>query len=423
MNLIYPPLPQLLTNGKNVSDENVVRFDDLNLDVQTLIFEYLSFPDLINAAQISVHFSQVAVGVYRRQFAQYIVKIQADWLVDKPSTISENRTTIRSNFNRDTKILEIFGAHIRILKIDFNKISKERARHITTAINRNYFNSLVQLEITDCPDHFWRRMQNPFLNVESLTFRNKLNTIKRLRLNQVFPAVHQLALINVECDHSKCFNYQFPELKELYIRSTDVDKLLARNPQIESVSVNSATHFILWQINNHLPNLKKLFIDWLASNNPRGNNDCIRFGNVKQVRIRSRPNQIPTTVTFPQLEEFELKCKSSLSNNWIEYIVANGRHLTKLSILDMVMNEQLVILGEKFTQLTEANIKGGADVNCETLVNFVKANHGLRRMSFQTTDADFGSKINNSLHDEWHVEYSTDDFGPGMLLTTTLERK
>lgn len=79
------------------------------------------------------------------------------------------------------------------------------------------------------------------------------------------------------------------------------------------VSVSSATHDILKQVNEHLPNLKILSIDWLAWKYFRGNDDLIRFGNVKQVRIKAGAHRIPTLptkITFPQLEEFKLGCDS-----------------------------------------------------------------------------------------------------------------
>lgn len=416
-------LAQFLTSDKITRNENIVRFNDMNLDVQVSILEHLSFPDLFNAAQTSVHFADMAAGVYRRQFAQYAVKIQSNWPIDN-SIIVENNTIATSNCDKATKMLQLFGAHIQIMKINFNKISKARAERITTAINKNHFNSLMRLEITDCPTHFWRKEQKPFHNVETLFFKNQLNTIKRLRLNRVFPSVRQLILANVECDHSNCFNCNFSRLNELHIRSVDVEKLLEKNPQIELVWVSSATHDNLKEISNFLPNLKKLSIDWLAWNYFRGNDDFIRFDNVKQVRIKSGPHRIPTKISFLQLEELELGCEPTLSNNWIEYIAANGRHLTKLTIFDTVMNGEFEKLSEKFTNLIEANIKGGIDVNCETVINFVTANPGLKHMSFQTFNADIGNGIINGLQDEWHVDNPTSELGSGMeLLTITLERK
>lgn len=147
-----------------------------------------------------------------KRFAQDAVRIQADWLIDN-LIIAKNNTIAISSIEKVAKIIEIFGAHIRILKINFNKIGRNRAKRITEAINENDLNSLERLEITDCPErhfpeHFWRR-EKQFISVKSMFFKNKLNTIKRMRLHHIFPSVRHLTLANVECDHPNCFNYEF----------------------------------------------------------------------------------------------------------------------------------------------------------------------------------------------------------------------
>lgn len=337
---------------------------------------------------------------------------------------SDKITTL--NCETATKFLKIFGEHVQSLTIHFSKVSKESAENITTVINDTGLKSLVELRVTDCPEHFWRMEQKPFICVETVAFENQLNTIKSLRFCRIFPNLRHLTLTNIKYNHLNCFNCKFSQLKELSIHSADVEKLLRKNPHIETMSVNYATVEILKRINRQLPNLTNLYIKWLAWNYFGGNIDLIQFENVTKAYIKSGPHRIPANVAFPRLRELEVGSEPSLGSDWIDYIAANSEHLTRLSVIDTTMNAEFLKLAERMTNLTEARVKCGIDVDSETVIEFVRANPRLRRMELYTFNAQIGDRIRNRLEEEWNViypltlSYSQSGFES---MVVTLERK
>lgn len=390
--------------------------------MQIAILERLSFFDLLSIAQSGKHFADVAAGIFRRKYVQKIIKFDRSYHFND-SIVPFKNTIVFSKCEEFANVLNVFGNQIQSLSIEFSKLNREHAMIITDAINKIEFDALKNLEIISCPEHFWRDDQKPFSNVESVIFDGEFDTKKGLRLNQIFPNIQQMTLNHIECNHLNFFNCNFPKLKELIINSAEAKKLLSKNPQIENVTVNYATQKLLKQINKHLPQLKSLSIRWLVWNYFNQQDGLVRFENVQNVYIKCGPHRIPVNVAFPHMTTVELAIEPILSNDWIDYIALNGEHLTKFHIYDRVMDTQLLQIAEKFTNLTEASINCGLDVASETLVKFVKANIGLRKIALKTPNADIGEKIKIALQDEWNVQFPMELESGSDLVVITLERK
>lgn len=233
------------------------------------------------------------------------------------------------------------------------------------------------------------KIRRPFKNVEDVYLSGKFDKMvnNSLELNEIFPKMQRLIFGNMQIFNKSSVNLRYPHLLHLEISFTnlngltevDIEAMFKMNPQINSLNIRGFTMEFLKRLNNNLPKLETLEIPSLHLDyNHYYEGDDIHFDTVKKFIVKGKPNQAPEKILFSQLRELEVEFAPDFSNQWSDYIV-KFENLTNLNIVKGVFCDAhiLTFIG-KLTELVEATLICGPDVEAETIIKFVKTNIQLK---------------------------------------------
>lgn len=270
---------------------NASHFFEMAPELQMLILEELDLVDLMNVADTNKHFNHMALDIYRRKFQERLVKIEGRLAISNEVYVNENHISF-SNPTTSSMFLRIFGHLIRKVWIFNMDMCAEDIELIAKNLNQFCSNTLLQLDIYNCPMNIWDSMPAPFKSMESVTFMNKLETTENQNFTEIFPKIRRLGIDFVNSHHEDTFNAHFTHLEHLAVgfvesqlpddafQHRDFQRICQMNPQIRTLSLQYTSHEPLKYASEHLKNLESLQVSWPTWNslNP---DDEIRFESVK----------------------------------------------------------------------------------------------------------------------------------------------
>lgn len=394
----------------------------LLLDVrsQMCILEKLDLPNLLRVAETNKHLSQLAVEVYNQNFIDKPLKIQAPTFPNRFKMKVGNEIIV-ADVEIILKFLKVFGTSIRALRVQYERIDFEDAKKITLHINQYCSESVTHIGFSGITKEIWYLLKKPFASVHDVAFRKIVEPAKGMKINQKFPQLRTLMLLDTIVKEPKIFDSKFSHLDHLFITTLRPENdfanqtkyLLKNNPQIRHLSVQHNFRSFLENMTNELQHIETLELLWPQDDYSNGNQ--IHLNHVKKLIVTSNSFPVPTKIVFTKLEEIECFCYPELNNEYIDYMGLN-KNLIRLNITSDVNNDQFIRLQRAFTRLVEASLKCGGDVTANTVIEFIEMNTKLDKLRLLNNNQSLYHRLLDNLKQKWEVTTFFDGITYGVYL-------
>lgn len=332
------PPPQLSPPCKNTE----LKINDLAAKLLVKIFEWLDFPDLLNAANATKKLRDAAGLIYVRKYADKLVKFHgnADAL-----RIDETLSTFEINDTRTCLLMfRAFGDFIAKLHLNFDGIGRRRTQAISQALNDYCAKSLNELE---CHHTQEGSITGKFPKLTILRVKNGILGKQLAQFNEMFPLLHVLELSKIITEHRKCIERTFPKLLHLTVHiemqkgmdflKSNVKAAVQLNPQLRSLCLGSGCDAILLPyINNMLPLLNHLEIREPRNKLFDSAIEPVQFERVRNLTLdiaQSKDSFSNIPFSFNRLEKFELNAAKQHRDKWIDFITTHSR-LVELHLMN-----------------------------------------------------------------------------------------
>lgn len=346
----------------------------MNIDCTLIIFEQLSFDDLLNMALVNRNCGYLASDVFRRRFGQKPLKIAGD---SPGSGFTDFKYELMiTDLPLLQKIFRSFGGSIEKMEIDLENIRKTHHKSLLEDVNIFCYKSLIELKVHKCHGNLFSRWNKPFEKLEKVQLFGELDTLqsKTLQINELFPVVRHfdgfvkigdLQSIDRHLEHLEHLSLTFTAEEPHFV------SLLKKNPQIKSIQTYMNSETTLRLVSKHLPQLEKIDFNLFPDSEAH-------FENVKEAKIISRAIVSPAKISLESLQKLDLTMdKCQLPDIWLDFI-ANMKELRNFKLnMGFFTNAQLSKLTD-MRSLTEVNIECAQDVSVEAIVRFLQTNKQLK---------------------------------------------
>lgn len=318
---------------------------NVNNDCLEKVFEYLPLEDLLNVADASKNSRPAVARVYHRQHITkakdlklMIQKYNRNGPIDATPHDIE-LTDLKTSF----QLLRLFGYSVRTLQVNFN----ENIAH-DAAVYR-YINEYCSENLHEV--HFMNKMpengyplgtfQNPFLNLETVTFNRSYLSGEITEFNKWFPNMRTfITMDRVTFTDPKCVEINFKSLETLRLSSAlprdSVEIALQLNPQLRKLELKCGySGYLLEVATKYLVNLEQLTVLWEdyviddLKRISRMNGDKIYFPHLEKLYIYLENNHsyvdesvpLPNIpITFGPITEFHFYTRCTMGNEFVEFV-------------------------------------------------------------------------------------------------------
>lgn len=370
----------------------------MNEDCQLLVLNHLKLPELATMAETSKYFLSLAVGVFKRKYSRKSIKIMGSFAIGSVKHIHYNDDSIElQDYETIPKVLRYFGHLIRRLQVEYYVVFDKEIKNINRNINLYCSDSLIEFDVHSGHEDFFDDMTKPFKNVKLLTIRGRFNSLdsKTLKMNELYPAMKRLILINV-----KVFNFDWIYLRHSnleylcvdvnqnadenmaakYLSEGDVDTMIKSNPQIRTLRLGSITQNLLKLISKDLPALENLELEDYDEWNSNFEHRNILLPNVKFFKMERGSHSIPDNIAFPCLEVFESDGFPDYCTRWINFI-ENNKNLRKVRVYQHhIRNSELLRFARANLKLEEIALMCANNVEDGTIIKFMENSKNLRKI-------------------------------------------
>lgn len=366
---ILIPLSLILLSKSSLTEVTSKKLEttflELNEDVLNVICDSLGFEELVYLAQVNTALNFIANGVFRRKYRNFEIEIshitaesheQANF-----SIIETQQKLIQiSEFQLALNVLTYFGNMIQKLAIVNTNIDQNRSIVINKIANNYVSHSLTDLYLGCINEDTLQQFTVPFENVEILTcliYRKPIED-NIMPFNQLFPSLRRLTLTLASDSPYEFINCEITQLKHLEINVSprgerQIEQMLKKNPQIQSIGSNILSAQIAKCINKNLPNLARLcVIDFNIKN------ETIHFDNAKHLILYRSSPQSMSKVSFGRLESLEMIYNDDLFIIWMDFFKRHQclRKLT-LKTKESIDGSHLVRLADELANLDELTLE------------------------------------------------------------------
>lgn len=191
---------------------------DLNTHCLLKVCHYLNVADLVNLAEANIT-SSWKLGKRKKEselnrFNQIIVK--AFKIKEKANEWKIIVHTKASTAPEDINMLRSFGRDIEALLIDYSDFNNRRyEKALEDAITNNCCKTLTSIDFENCYKDSMNELEQPFMNVERVEFRDCHLGSTLGQLKKWFPNMEHLQLTDTYIFDSKCIHEHFPWLQSL----------------------------------------------------------------------------------------------------------------------------------------------------------------------------------------------------------------
>lgn len=318
-----------IQDGQDDNDEQGLKIVHLKEDCLEKIFHQLNIADLINVAEANIFLATIAERVVSQLFQHNRLDIILKGHLKKPAQwhLSTNVHYVTVNFDIVQKLFELFGKHLRKLKVFFTPFGCRGNEEYTffRVLGENCCNSLLEIECRgNSMPCILKNFQKPFVRLEKLIFSeiftcSSLNAMPINRVSDVFPNLRFLEFQNVrhvflhfcvqripKLEHFGIYTHPYATFEKEYF--THIHQLSVMNPQLISLGM-----YDIQESNDDLqlvpmPNITRLEIGelYLHPSPP------FLFDNVTHMRITyfgrgsSEWRTLPPRVTHLELAGFHV---------------------------------------------------------------------------------------------------------------------
>lgn len=315
-------------------------FRDVPADVKQLIFEQLKLSDLLHIIEADTAFLEPAVWAFRYKHRNSVIHINGPgFYYGSMFNISFRMgpgLVELQNYETSKRVLQTFGSCIQRLHISCLDMKQSEIVDINDLIRTKCGERLIHFGVTFPTANMHSEVITSILpNVESVSLSGgDVNADAQIDLNQQFPKMHTLELDRL---YHMVDDHYFPHLKRLKVHfpygglnESEIERVLQRNPQINSVTAIKASPNFLTILHNNLFDLEELELfdlhwDFFTVNGP-----TVHFESVKRIHLNLLFSMTPNWMHIPfsfgqQLEEIKMfwRC-SELNTQWIQFIENNS---------------------------------------------------------------------------------------------------
>lgn len=347
----------------------------------------------------------MAADVFKRKFASKIITFNS------ASEKSIHEAVLICDYKTLTLTLQQFGHLIEKIEISYDDIEVDQHKEISELLLKHCSDSLASMEIIQWETNALWNFEDPFKNVNILTIHGdpKLKSPKffhifskkPMKLNEIFPSIRQLNLLNMFVSNPLDFGVEIPRLNHVnivffpapfneplvdYFSKTKpaIKKLFENNQQIRNLSlINCNSLDFLKMASDLLPNLVELHVN-LVSLREHIDEIPFDFPNVKKLQVKmSKRIDLFNTVAFGRLEELDLNC----SGFKCKTIPVEHSRLKKLQVSGFMLEYgKLLEFNEKTPNLEELFIASDSKIDANAIVEYLRNNINLRKLRFVSSD-------------------------------------
>lgn len=365
---------------------------------------------LIDISLINGNYHMYAADIFNKKYPEKVVSIsksgENSYTLKVDNEISENVDVRSVHF-----LFKYLGEYVSELIIGFSSDTRDDYLQKCLEFASRYCTNLRKIDIRSGQDALIK-VQNPFYSVTEVRFFMSVFQRHMFNFKGTFPNVQKLQLDWVKIKGDDFFYQQSPKLDKLSVRfgfwleDENVMKIIEKNPQIQSLSIEKGNATLVKLANEHLPNLETLVLPSVTVDYT----DEIHFKNVNTFDIEYVSGGL-LNVTFEQLNE--LTCNIEHFPNWIETIENHPNlRMLKLKNKGGVQNEHIVLMTKKAKHLVEANFNCHRDMQVQTIVNLLNECKHMKKLYLGTRETHqiFMEKLIQNIRDRWTVRRLNDSF-------------
>lgn len=262
----------------------------------------------------------------------------------------------------------------------------------------------------------------PFQQVEDFSCLIQLRQMQMniMRFDKLFPQLKRLSLIlNSNLNYS-FIDCHIPTLKHLDLsvsksawnRKDQIEGLIRKNPQLESIELDvEPAHYVI-DVNKHLPNLTNLTLHQLDIGN-----DSLHFQHVKRFILCASNYGSIANLFFPHLDTIQIQYSRQLQDEWHEFFQRH-RNLSVLHLYEYHATQSVDLseLTQNLTNLVEMKVQYNDGINVAAVAEFLQAHPRLR--TFQITTKSYRESefiaLRERFRRDWHIQEAF-TFWPGLL--------
>lgn len=407
------PNTRLLANPPNSRLNTNVKLDNLIDDVVLLIFVQLDFDDLIYMSATNSKFNKIAEMVFHQKYSDYEIRIISSVQIEQCPKfhVSEDWEKFieipESQWIED--VFKYAGKWIHKIAIESDNMYNRSK--LTDTIVTYTAESLVELQLNYIECDTFESFTVPFTALEELHFSidEGAPSANMLPLNQIFPNLRRMSVsLSIDLDNN-LFDCKFSQLEHVEVsinyynakkQKDDIECLLRKNPQIQSLTTWGYPSDYVITINKLLPKLANLTLYEFG-----GLKETVHFENVKNLQMFEKAPNTLDKITFSQLESILMDFNDN--DEWMIFF-KNHRNLNKLDIY-RVTEEQLLEITADLPDLMELKVQTDSymHVDVDTIIQIIQNHKRLMKFSFPAEPfEDFGmiKKIRELIGNEWRVE-------------------
>lgn len=406
-----------------------------------------------------------AIDIFKRKYSNKTLVIINPQHDAKYVAIYDNLERIFiHHFDTALNFLRIFGHLISSLRIEYSEffISQNNPGKINKFINFYCSETLTQLSVDTYDKNLFIEMTKPFKKVEILFLGGQFNSVASFSHSfvELFPVIQKLYLQHLKIIDKSYIDQEFIHLQYLHVQlcydpppmlsltyhenddddddepqqgnndepqqgndddlvqfcsaETDIERLLWRNPQIQSLSLTYSSPKLLNIVNKTLPHIRNLtLVSFNPSHVQNEEESDVIFKYITNFTLLTGMGEVPYNIFFEQLKE--LYIEATPLTEWF-ILAERNQNLEKLLMKGgYVDNEQFQRIVSGNTKLIETTLYVSDDVWDESIINFLKNGKHLKKVVFISENS---NRFNNTLWTEFKDEWRITEY----VVATVLER-
>lgn len=367
----------------------------------------MDLAQLLKKSQSSKVLSSLAADVFKRKFASKLITFKDS---AETSMIENNSSVLIYDYKTFTTAVQKFGHLMTKIQINYDDIEVDQHKEISALLIKYCSNSLISLEIIQWENNALKTFKNSFKKVQNLTIHGDIKlksslfnvfSEKKLKLNEIFPALRQLNLYHMFVSNPSVLNVEFPYLEHVnivffpapfnepfvdYFSKTKpaIKYLFDKNPYIQYLSLTNCNSLDYLNIaSDLLPNLRQMYVH-LVSLKEHNNNLMLDFPSVRKLELKMTKNvDFFKIAKFEKLKDLNLicgeyKCKSlPLEHFALSSLRVSGFPLVYGNLLEF---------NEKTPNLEELFIASESKIDANTIIEYLKENLSLKKLNIVSHD-------------------------------------
>lgn len=328
----------------------------LNDDCFYQIFEFLDLFDLVNMAEVSALFYDIALYEFKQKYSNHPLGISTlentpksflDKIFgkgDKNSAKLEHMFTFEKQYQYyrlldyqfALKTLKYFGGVIKEFEMRHNNLNDNVIKTVFQHLNKYSARSLAGLHIGTTKLELLNELKGPMQKLNTFSFgeddSRKREFNPRWLFREKFPNLRQLIFLNWKGNSDNVFPIEhFPHLEYVKIEfdwnldnPNRINKFFKINPQIRHVDLVGFPADYIVNIHSFIPKLEKLTIGREWRRDSIEVTKAIHFENMKSFNVLCKDVESLENISFSNLQELRIVYFYSRSiGQWEQFFQRN----------------------------------------------------------------------------------------------------